>query len=57
MLETIALQAQLIGLVMLGFGYRKSSESIMLGGALCLLLGGGIPDFVAGFIDGLNAAA
>lgn len=57
MLDTLALLVQLIGLILLVFGYRTSNRNLLLCAALCLWFGGGIPDFAAGFMDGVNQSA
>lgn len=43
-----------IGLAVLVIGYRKNNRNILLLSALLLLAAGALPDFVAGYLDGLN---
>jgi len=52
MLEAFSYLLQLAGLILLVFGYRKSSRDMLLAAALLLWIGGGVPDIVNGFNDG-----
>jgi hypothetical protein len=47
----------LIGLGVLVFGYRKNSRNVLVVAALVLLASVAIPDFVAGFQDGVAGVA
>ncbi|VXA99630.1 hypothetical protein [Massilia sp. 9I] len=54
MSETIGYILEFTGLVLLVLGYRKSNRNLMLAAALCLWFGGGISDFVRGFLHGVG---
>lgn len=44
------------GLVLLILGYRRNNRDMLLAAATCLLVGGGIEDFVQGFMEAMNRA-
>lgn len=44
------------GVLLLVFGYRKSSRNMLLGAAILLFLAGAFGDFVAGFAEGYHGA-
>jgi hypothetical protein len=57
MLDTLSLLVQLVGVILLVLGFRKSNRNMLLGAALCLWIGAGMNEMVPGFIAGLQATA
>lgn len=57
MLEMLSQLVQLVGVVLLVLGFRKSNRSMLLGAALCLWIGPDISDIVLGFNAGWHKAA
>lgn len=43
---------EVVGLVLLVIGYRRSNRNLLLAASLCLWFGGSLSDFVHGFMDG-----
>jgi hypothetical protein len=57
MTNTISYVLEIIGLVLLVMGYRKSNRNLMLAAALLLWFGGSFNGFVSGLVDGSKLAA
>jgi hypothetical protein len=53
-MNVVALTLFIIGCVALVVGYRKSNRNILALSALLLLASGALPDFIAGYIDGIS---
>jgi hypothetical protein len=45
---------QLVGLILLVFGFRKANRNLMLGAALLLWFGAGSEEFARGFVEGIH---
>jgi len=53
-MAAISIVLQLVGLVFLVMGFRKTNRNMLLGAALLLWFGAGANDFIHGFIDGVQ---
>jgi drug/metabolite transporter (DMT)-like permease len=55
MQTAVGIILEVVGVVLLIVGYRKSNRNLMLLAAVLLWLGSGLDDFVLGFWDGYDA--
>jgi hypothetical protein len=44
-----------LGIVLMVSGYRRNNRNMLVWAGLILCLGGGINEFVHGFVDGIHA--
>jgi hypothetical protein len=56
MTHTLAYILEIIGVILLVTGYRKSNRNLLAVAALLLWFGGSFNDFAGGFTTGLHAA-
>jgi hypothetical protein len=56
MTNTFSYILEIIGVILLVVGYRKSSRNLMAAAAVLLWLGGSFNDFVGGFTTGVHGA-